>query len=372
MQAGLKLDTICLGDCITGMNGLPEKCVDVIFADPPYNMQLGGELRRPDNSIVDGVSDIWDKFASFEEYDRFTKSWLAAAYRVLKDEGTIWVIGSYHNIFRVGAMMMDLGFWILNDVIWHKTNPMPNFQGTRFQSATETLIWAKKTAHQKKYYFAYQAMKNLNEDRQMQNVWHIPICQGEERLKIDGRKAHSTQKPEQLLYRVIAASTKPGQIILDPFMGTGTTAAVAKRMARRFIGFERHEEYLTIARQRLKKVQPDPASIEFFETRSRREQPRVKFGALIESGLLKIGQSLYCPKGSYRALVKADGTLITDKGIFSIHAAAAQIQGKASSNGWDFWHIILTDGQKQPIDYLRQVYLARQPNLPGLFPTQEK
>ncbi len=365
-SATYALDKIHQADCIEAMAKLPEKSMDMIFADPPYNLQLQGELRRPDDSQVEGVTEEWDQFSSFQAYDDFTCSWLKACRRLLKDEGTIWVIGSYHNIFRVGFIMMDLGFWILNDVIWHKTNPMPNFRGTRFQSATETMIWAKKSIGQKKYYFNYRAMKNLNDDKQMQNVWHIPICQGGERQKINGRKAHPTQKPEQLLYRVIAAATKPGHIILDPFIGTGTTAVVAKKMARRFIGFEQDAHYVEIARQRLSSVHIDPASIELLETRNRRDQPRVKFGALIESGLLSIGQRLYCQNGRYEASVKADGTLLTSEGILSIHRAAAKLQGKTSSNGWDFWHIRHLDGNLYSIDQLRQSYLARQLTLPGM------
>lgn len=365
-SATYMLDHIYHADCIEAMAQLSEKSIDMIFADPPYNLQLQGELRRPDDSQVEGVTADWDQFSSFQEYDDFTRSWLKACRRLLKDQGTIWVIGSYHNIFRVGFIMMELGFWILNDVIWHKTNPMPNFRGTRFQSATETMIWAKKSTAQKKYYFNYHAMKNLNEDKQMQNVWHIPICQGEERQKINGRKVHPTQKPEQLLYRVIAAATKPGHVILDPFMGTGTTAVVAKKMARRFIGFEQDVNYVEIAKQRLNSMRIDPAAIELFETRNRRDQPRVKFGSLIESGLLRIGQILHGQNGQFEASVKADGTLLTSEGVFSIHQAAAKLQGKTSCNGWDFWHIRQPDGHLSSIDQLRQRYLARQLTLPGM------
>ncbi|MHA1572026.1 MAG: DNA-methyltransferase, partial [Alphaproteobacteria bacterium] len=292
----LPRNEIVVGDCIQRLRDLPEKSVDLIFADPPYNLQLKNELWRPNLTLVDAVDDEWDQFGSFQQYDEFTKLWLGECQRVLKDTGSIWVIGSYHNIFRVGAILLDLGYWILNDVVWHKTNPMPNFRGTRFQNATETLIWAMKKKDQKKYTFNYHSMKNMNDEKQMQNVWHIPLCTGAERIKIDGKKAHSTQKPEALLYRVILSSSNRGDIVLDPFMGSGTTAAVAKRLKRDFIGIEIDENYVRIARDRLNSIGPMLFENLLLETPSKRNQPRVKFAKLVEVNFLRIGQTLYSRK----------------------------------------------------------------------------
>jgi modification methylase len=247
----LAVDTILMGDCIAEMARLPDKSVDMIFADPPYNLQLGGDLFRPEGGKVDACDDHWDKFDSFAAYDRFTTAWLAEARRILKDNGTIWVIGSYHNIFRVGALLQDASFWILNDVIWRKSNPMPNFRGTRFTNAHETLLWAKKSRTQKRYTFNYHAMKNLNDEKQMRSDWEIPLCTGAERLKVDGHKAHPTQKPEALLYRVILATSNPGDVVLDPFFGTGTTGAVARTLHRHWIGIERDPGYADLARARI-------------------------------------------------------------------------------------------------------------------------
>ncbi|MGE5547365.1 MAG: DNA-methyltransferase, partial [Solirubrobacterales bacterium] len=284
----LPLDTILEGDCVARMEALPAGSVDLVFADPPYNLQLGGELLRPNNSRVDGVDDEWDRFGSFKDYDDFTRRWLTAARRAMKDDAGLWVIGSYHNIFRVGAILQDLGFWVLNDIVWRKTNPMPNFRGTRFTNAHETLIWCAKSA-EARYTFNYDAMKALNDDLQMRSDWLIPICSGAERLKRDGKKAHPTQKPEALLYRAIMAATKPGGVVLDPFFGSGTTGAVAKRLCRRFIGIERDPDYAEIARNRIADVRP-AADPELMETPSKREEPRVPFGWLVERGLLQAGE----------------------------------------------------------------------------------
>ncbi|MEP9411955.1 MAG: site-specific DNA-methyltransferase, partial [Candidatus Brocadia sp.] len=289
----LKLNHIYQGNCVEVLNSLPEKSVDLIFADPPYNLQLQGELWRPNQTQVDAVDDEWDKFDDFSTYDDFTKEWLASARRVLKDDGTIWVIGSYHNIFRVGKIMMDLGFWILNDVIWYKTNPMPNFRGTRFTNATETMLWAKKSQEQKKYTFNYHVMKNLNDEKQMGNVWTIPICSGEERIKVNGKKAHSTQKPEALLYRIILSSSSVGDTVLDPFFGSGTTGAIAKKLKRNFIGIELEDKYIEVARERIDAIPTPLFEDSLLVTKSKRDEERVTFGQLIEAGYLQIGQPLY-------------------------------------------------------------------------------
>ncbi|MFC7291034.1 site-specific DNA-methyltransferase [Hirschia litorea] len=346
-------DHILIGDCIELMNALPEKSVDLVFADPPYNLQLGGDLVRPDNSKVDAVDDEWDQFASFEAYDNFTKDWLKAARRVLKDDGAIWVIGSYHNIFRVGSQLQDLGFWILNDVIWNKSNPMPNFKGTRFTNAHETLIWATKSKEQKKYTFNYDALKTANDDVQMRSDWTIPICSGGERLKKDdGKKAHPTQKPEALLHRVIMATTKQGDTVLDPFFGTGTTGAVAKMLGRHFIGLERENDYAAVAQARIDNVRKvDDVDLEF--TQPKRAAPRVPFGALVERGFLRPGDRLYCPKQQHIARVRADGSLANGDDTGSIHRLGAQVQNAPSCNGWTFWHY-KSDQGLAPIDLLRR------------------
>jgi modification methylase len=356
-MAGIKLedalDKVIEGDCIETMRALPEACADLIFADPPYNLQLKGELRRPDNSKVDAVDDHWDQFASFAEYDRFTREWLAAARRALKDTGALWVIGSYHNIFRVGAALQDLGFWVLNDVIWRKTNPMPNFRGRRFTNAHETLIWAAKSAEQKSYTFNYEAMKALNDDLQMRSDWTLPICAGGERLKgEDGQKAHSTQKPESLLHRVVLASTRPGDVVLDPFFGSGTTGAVARRLGRHFIGIERDKDYAKLARARIAAVEPaDSDAVEV--TKSKRAEPRIPFGWVVERGLLPPGTVLQGHRASHRAKVRADGTLVCADATGSIHRIAAHVQGLDACNGWTFWQFEL-NGKLVPIDVLRQ------------------
>lgn len=335
----------------------PEKSVDLIFADPPYNLQLRKELWRPNLTLVDAVDDGWDQFGSFQQYDEFTRLWLGECRRVLKDTGAIWVIGTYHNIFRVGTIMLDMGYWILNDVVWHKTNPMPNFRGTRFQNATETLIWAMKDKSQKKYTFNYHAMKNLNEEKQMQNVWHIPLCTGAERIKVNGKKAHSTQKPEAILNRVILSSSNKGDIVLDPFIGSGTTAAAAKRLKRNFIGIEIDEVYAAIARKRVNSIKPMLFDDLLLETPSKRNQPRVKFGNLVEMKYLGIGQTLFSRNRKHRATVKADGFLQSGDHCGSIHKAGALVQCVQACNGWEFWYYEDDEGTLRSIDDLRQKYI---------------
>jgi modification methylase len=343
---------ILSGDCIELMNALPAESVDMVFADPPYNLQLGGDLHRPNHSLVDAVDNDWDHFDSLKDYDKFTREWLKAARRVLKPDGAIWVIGSYHNIFRVGSILQDLGYWILNDVIWRKANPMPNFRGRRFTNAHETLIWASKS-QESKYRFNYENMKALNEDLQMRSDWFIPLCTGAERLKDEaGAKAHPTQKPEALLYRCIMSSTLPGDLVLDPFFGTGTTGAVAKKLGRDYIGLERDESYLKVAEERLKNIKQLGAG-EILHTPAKREEPRIPFGWLIEHGLLKPGATLTDSKGNLEARVSADGNIISDSVRGSIHKVGATLQGAPSCNGWTFWHI--KQGKRQvPIDALRQ------------------
>ncbi len=340
------------------MAQLPDKSIDCIFADPPYNLQLGGELFRPDGSQVDAVDDDWDKFDSYASYDRFTQAWLAQARRVLKDDGTLWVIGSYHNIFRVGAAIQDEGFWILNDIVWRKANPMPNFKGTRFTNAHETLIWAAK-GEGARYTFNYQAMKALNDEIQMRSDWTFPICSGAERLKDDaGAKAHPTQKPEALLYRVLLAATKPGDVVLDPFFGTGTTGAVAKRLGRHWIGIEREPRYIRVARERINAALPlDESAMTVMATK--RTAPRMPFGALIEAGMIVPGAVLTDTRRRWRAAVRADSSLLCDASSGSIHKLGAELQGAPSCNGWTFWHIE-RQGRLEPIDTLRQEWLAMQ------------
>lgn len=352
----LPTDRILQGDCIEIMKSLPKGSVDLVFADPPYNLQLGGDLHRPNNSLVDACDDHWDQFDSLKDYDKFTREWLSAARDALKDDGAIWVIGSYHNIFRVGSILQDLGFWILNDIVWRKANPMPNFRGRRFTNAHETMIWASKSPDSK-YRFNYDSMKALNEDLQMRSDWYLPLCTGGERLKDeDGQKAHPTQKPESLLYRVLMASTNPGDIVLDPFFGTGTTGAVAKKLDRRYIGIERETSYIKAAEDRLKKI-VRLGDGEILHTPAKREEPRIPFGWLIERGLLKPGAVLTDSKQLHEAKVSADGNLIA-KGQAgqhrgSIHRVGAALQGAPSCNGWTYWHI--KRGKSMiPIDSLRQ------------------
>ena len=358
--APLPLDQILMGDCIARMRALPAKSVDLVFADPPYNLQLGGELFRPDGTHVDAVTDDWDKFESLKTYDAFTRAWLAEAHRVLKDDGAIWVIGSYHNIFRVGVAVQDLGFWILNDIVWRKANPMPNFRGTRFTNAHETLIWASK-GERAKYTFNYRSMKTLNDELQMRSDWEFPICGGPERLKKDGHKVHPTQKPEALLYRVLLACTKPGDVVLDPFFGTGTTGAVAKRLRRHWIGIEREGTYIDAARTRIDAALPlDESAIATMQ--SPRQQPKVAFGTLVETGYLAPGTMLTDAKRRFRAMVRADGSLASTCGeVGSIHKLGCILQAAPACNGWTFWHHE-ADGKLLPVDTLRQTYLlATQP-----------
>jgi modification methylase len=349
---GVKPDTILIGDCIEQLRTLPDASVDLVFADPPYNLQLGGELLRPDNSKVDAVDDDWDQFESFAAYDRFTREWLAECRRVLKPDGAIWVIGSYHNVFRLGAALQDLGYWVLNDIIWRKANPMPNFKGTRFTNAHETLIWAARSREQKRYTFNYDALKAFNEDTQMRSDWHLALCTGEERLKDDdGNKAHPTQKPESLLYRVLLASTKAGDIVLDPFFGTGTTGAAARRLGRHFIGIERDTTYADLAQKRIDAVVPaTPEDLKI--TGSKKSEPRVAFGSLVEAGLLRAGDRLYCPKGEREARVRADGSLIAGEVTGSIHKLGALMENAPACNGWTYWRF-KSDRGLQPIDVLR-------------------
>lgn len=348
------LDTIIKGDCVAALNALPDNSVDVVFADPPYNLQLGGMLTRPDQSVVDAVDDEWDQFASFEAYDAFTRAWLLACRRVLKPTGTLWVIGSYHNIFRVGAILQDLHFWILNDIIWRKTNPMPNFKGRRFQNAHETLIWATPNANAKGYTFNYDAMKAANDDVQMRSDWLFPICSGHERLKgDDGKKVHPTQKPEALLARIMMASTKPGDVILDPFFGSGTTGAVAKRLGRHFVGIEREQDYIDAASARIGAVEPLGKAMLSVMT-GKKAEPRVAFNTLIESGLIKPGTVLTDAKRRYSAIVRADGTVASGGEAGSIHRLGAKVQGLDACNGWTFWHFEEGNTLK-PIDELRTV-----------------
>ena len=356
----LQTNRILMGDCAQRMAELPAGSVDLIFADPPYNLQLSGGLLRPNHTKVDGVDEEWDRFSDFPSYDRFTRDWLAAARHCLKDDGAIWVIGSYHNIFRVGATLQDLGYWILNDIVWRKSNPMPNFRGKRFTNAHETLIWASKHADSK-YTFAYDNLKALNDDLQMRSDWLFPLCTGGERLRDGaGDKLHPTQKPEALLYRVLMASTKPGDVVLDPFFGTGTTGAVAKRLGRQWIGIERETHYAEAALARIAAVEPAPEP-ELLSLIGKRQQPRVPFGTLVERGLLKPGESLYDGRRRMAARIRADGNLIGQnhlgEHLGSIHKVGAAMQGLPACNGWTFWHF-LDKGALAPIDVLRQKLIA--------------
>ena len=331
---------------------MPDASVDLVFADPPYNLQLERELLRPNNTRVDGVDDDWDKFTSFADYDAFSRAWLKECRRILKPDGAIWVIGSYHNIFRLGALLQDLGFWILNDVVWRKVNPMPNFRGRRFTNAHETLIWAARD-QKSRYTFNYESLKALNDDLQMRSDWLFPICSGPERLKDgEGRKAHPTQKPEALLHRVLIASSNAGDTVLDPFFGTGTTGAVAKRLGRSFVGIERDTVYAAAARERIDAVQPLGKSA--LETlKSKRSEPRVPFGTLVELGLVTPGSALFDANAKVKAEVKADGTLACAGRQGSIHRMGAELQGKSACNGWTYWHY-KADDRLRPIDDLRE------------------
>jgi modification methylase len=346
------LNSILIGDCVEQLQKIPSESVDLIFADPPYNLQLNGDLTRPDQSKVDAVDDDWDKFSDFASYDAFTKAWLSECRRVLKPNGAIWVIGSYHNIFRVGTTVQDLGFWILNDVVWRKVNPMPNFRGRRFTNAHETMIWASRD-QKSKYCFHYEAMKVFNDDLQMRSDWTLPLCTGAERLKdAKGDKVHPTQKPEALLQRVLLSSSNPGDVVLDPFFGTGTTGAVAKQLGRNFIGVERDETYAKHARNRIMSVETLPP--EALKTIvGKRAEPRIPFGTLIERGLVKAGETLYDPAQRIAANVRADGSIASKNESGSIHKVGAHVQGAEACNGWTFWHV-RRGSNLVPIDVLRQ------------------
>lgn len=354
-MANLSVDTILSGDCIEVMKTLPDASVDLVFADPPYNLQLRGDLTRPDHSEVAGVTEDWDQFSSFAVYDAFTREWLAEARRILKPDGAIWVIGSYHNIFRMGAILQDLGYWIQNDVVWVKTNPMPNFRGTRFTNAHETLIWAGRD-DKSRVTFNYHSLKAGNEDVQFRSDWTFPLCTGAERLKRNGRKAHPTQKPEALLHRVLMATTNPGDVVLDPFFGTGTTGAVAKKLGRHFIGIERDADYIKVAQERLAAIEPGLDDVTS-PLPSPRKLARIGFGQLVEAGLINPGTSLYCPRKKHIATVRADGSLIAPPLQGSIHKVGATLQNAPSCNGWTFWHYEAA-GKLTPIDSLRA--MARQ------------
>jgi modification methylase len=353
-RAALPLNRILRGDCIEGMRLLPDASIDMIFADPPYNLQLGGDLNRPDGSHVDAVTDAWDKFDSFATYDAFTREWLMEARRLLKPDGSIWVIGSYHNIFRVGALLQDLGFWILNDIVWRKANPMPNFRGTRFTNAHETLIWAARS-EKAKYTFNYRTMKTLNDELQMRSDWVLPVCGGPERIRRNGVKAHPTQKPEALLYRVMLATTNRGDVVLDPFFGTGTTGAVARRLGRDWIGLEREEDYVALAEERIALALPlDESALTTMA--SGRSAPKVAFGQLVECGSIAPGTQLFDRQRRFTATVRADGSLLAGGEGGSIHGVGAKLQGAPSCNGWTFWHLE-QGGEIKPLDALRQHYL---------------
>jgi modification methylase len=359
----LPIDTILVGNCIEHMNALPAGSVDLVFADPPYNLQLAEGLTRPDQSRVDAVDDDWDKFESFAHYDVFTRAWLQAARRVLKPDGALWVIGSYHNIFRVGATLQDLDYWLLNDIVWRKANPMPNFRGTRFTNAHETLIWAARS-RKSRVTFNYEAMKLSNDETQMRSDWLFPLCTGAERLKgADDEKLHPTQKPEALLYRIINATTKPGDVVLDPFFGTGTTGAVARKLGRHFVGIEQDETYVSAALKRIAAIRPGrPEALSTIT--SKRAAPRVPFGSLIEQGLIAPGTELYDERRRYSALVRADGSLRSGPHEGSIHRVGALVQGAEACNGWTFWHID-AGGQLDPIDTLRSDVRARLTLIPA-------
>ncbi len=357
-------DTIFKGDCVSELEKLPPGSIDLVFADPPYNLQLDGNLTRPDQSRVDAVDDDWDKFSSFAVYDDFTRAWLLACRRVLKPDGGLWVIGSYHNIFRVGAILQDLGFWILNDIVWRKSNPMPNFRGRRFANAHETLIWASRQRDAKSYTFNYDALKAANEGLQMRSDWLFPICTGRERLKDGaGKKIHPTQKPEALLHRVLLASTRPGDVVLDPFFGTGTTGAVARRLGRHFVGVEREGDYIAAAQARIAAVTAlDETALEV--SKGKRAEPRIPFGSLVETGLISPGAVLTDAARRHRAEVRADGSLRSGEHTGSIHRVGALVQGLEACNGWTFWHLNGNKGPS-PIDELRKEARRRNNALAG-------
>lgn len=359
--AGLEelLDCVHQADCLEFLENMPAGCVDLVFADPPYNLQLSQELWRPNMTKVDAVDEAWDRFGSFADYDAFTRAWLQGCRRVLKDTGTLWVIGTYHNIYRIGTILQDLGFWILNDVVWEKANPMPNFRGVRLCNAHETLLWVKKSKGQKKYTFNYHTAKMFNAGKQLRSVWELPLCTGSERLTLNGGKAHPTQKPEALLERIILISSNPGDVVLDPFFGTGTTGAVCQRFHRHWIGIEREPAYVELARQRIAQVTPAlPETLPVEE--SRRTRPRIPFQALLEHGLLKPGQELSFRRSELRAQVESDGTLSFQGHRGSIHRIGALAAGQPACNGWEHWYYRDAAGEWQPLDRLREALMAGQ------------
>ena len=356
------LNKIIKGDSVEVLKKLPDNSVDLIFADPPYNLQLNGELWRPNQTKVDAVNDEWDKFTDFQVYDKFCEEWIKECRRVLKKDGSIWIIGSYHNIFRVGKIMQDVGLWVLNDILWIKTNPMPNFKGTRFNNAHETLIWASKNKDSR-YTFHYKTMKAFNDDLQLRSDWYIPICNGGERLKDkEGNKVHSTQKPEALLYRIIISTSNPGDVILDPFMGSGTTGAIAKKLGRNFIGIEKEDKYIKVANERIENAKPyvHDSLTYLFEAK----KPKVPFGSLMENGFIQVGENLYSKDKKYKAKVLANATLISDDKSGSIHKVSAELLGKTSNNGWTFWFVERNDKLKS-IDEFRDEYINKYITLKG-------
>lgn len=348
----LELNKIHQGDCIELLKQIPDNSVDLIFADPPYNLQLNGELYRPNQTLVDAVDDHWDQFDSTQAYDAFSQAWISQCHRILKPTGSFWVIGTYHNIFRVGTILQNTGFWMLNDIIWVKTNPMPNFKGTRFNNAHETLIWSTKSKNSR-YTFHYHSLKVMNDDLQMRSDWLMPICQGEERIRIEGQKAHSTQKPEELLYRVILATSNPGDIVLDPFSGSGTTAAVAKRLGRKFMAFDREAFYVQVAENRLNSI--TPISEPLLEYQIGKRKPKVPFGRLLEKGYVQPGDYLYSKDEKHQAQIMADASLLNNKLVGSIHKTSARILGKDNHNGWTYWYHKTPAGLVS-IDELRHEY----------------
>ena len=353
------LNKIENGDALKILKKIPDKTFNLVFADPPYNLQIGKKLRRPDNSKVNGVNDRWDCFKSFEDYDNFCKKWLKECKRVLKDNGALWVIGSYHNIFRLGYHIQNLGYWILNDVIWKKNNPMPNFQGTRFTNAHETLIWASKNKNSK-YTFNYQSLKCLNDDLQMRSDWNLPICNGSERIKKNGKKIHSTQKPEALLHRILLASTNKNDLVFDPFLGTGTTAVVAKKMGRNYFGIEKEKKYFKTAKQRLEKT--EKIEDHYLDTiKNNKSKPRIPFGSLVELGIVKPGMNIFDRKKKINAKIMADGSIKYHNSEGSIHKVAAKIIGTESCNGWTYWYYKI-GGNMIPIDNLRQRLISKNVN----------
>ncbi len=348
----MEVNQIYQQDCVEGMKKLESNSIDLIFADPPYNLQLRNELYRPNQSKVNTVNDHWDNFETFTHYDDFSEKWLSECKRVLKPTGSIWVIGSYHNIFRIGKIMQDLGFWILNDIIWIKSNPMPNFKGTRFTNAHETLLWCSKT-EKSKAFFNYKSMKVSNDDKQMRSDWYFPICSGKERIKENGQKVHSTQKPEALLYRIILSTSKKGDVVLDPFMGSGTTAVVAKKLARNFIGFELEPAYIEATKLRISNI--SAFDEEVLEQIVEQKPPKIPFGFLLESGYIKAGECLFSKNKEYKVKILADGSIEYQGKVGSIHSISAYLLNKKANNGWMYWYI-LKEEKLVSLNSIRQNY----------------